>query len=177
MSTFRKTYRKIMGKTKRILVHDKMDITRLGLIFGSAFWGFQLLLPVALFPSAEQIATHSGRTTYALMAMIAPENVWGLLFLVQSVCAAYTLFSGARDKLTLLMDGFLGCLLWTASTAACYVAYWPVQLPLFDAAAVYVPPAAMSGEAVMAFYSWWHMIRHWAEEPASSTFYDIDGGT
>lgn len=170
-------FKKAAKLINRILVHDSMDITRLGLILGSAFWGFQLLLPAQLFPTAAQIAAHTGRTTYALMAVIAPETVWGVLFLVQSVCAAYALFSGTRDKATLFFDAVLGCLLWTASTTACYVAYWPMDKPFLEAAAAYVPPAAMSGEAIMALYSWWHMVRHWAEEPSKGVFNKTDGST
>lgn len=172
MITLAFAYRKILRQIKDTLLHDKMRISRLGLIVGSVLWGTQLLLPTVLFPTAEQIAAHTGRTTYALMALIAPETVWGLLFLLHAFVASYSLFSGTRDWWTLLMDGLLGCLLWTGSTVACYMAYWPIQLPFFQAVVAYPPPAAMSGEIVMAFYAWWHMVRHWAEDPRTSSFYD-----
>lgn len=154
-------------KVKRILLHDQMRVSRLGLIVGSTLWAFQLLLPVDIFPTVAQIAEGKGRHTYMLMATIAPENLWATLFLLHACCASYTLFSGVRDRYTLVFDGVLGCLLWTGSTIACYAAYWPRALPFADALLAYPPPAAMSGEAVMAFAAWWHMIRHWAEEPTA----------
>lgn len=155
----------VVRKIALILFRDRMDITRLGLIVGSFLWAVFLLLPVQLFPTAEQLAAGKGRATYALMARVAPENVWGFLFLLTAVIAAYALFSGVRNRATLLLDGVLGCVLWTGSTAACFAAYWPMHVSFMEAIAAYPPPAAMSGELVMAFYSWWHMIRHWAEDP------------
>lgn len=155
----------VVRKIALILFRDRMGITRLGLIVGSFLWAVFLLLPVQLFPTAEQLAAGKGRATYALMARVAPENVWGFLFLLTAVIAAYALFSGVRNRATLLLDGVLGCVLWTGSTAACFAAYWPMHVSFMEAIAAYPPPAAMSGELVMAFYSWWHMIRHWAEDP------------
>lgn len=155
----------VLHKTVKILFRDRMGITRLGLIMGSFLWALFLLLPVHLFPTAGQLAEGKGRTTYALMARVAPENIWGTLFLLTAIIAAYALFSGVRNRATLLLDGVLGCILWTGSTAACFAAYWPMHVSFMEAIASYPPPAAMSGELVMAFYSWWHMIRHWAEDP------------
>lgn len=155
----------ILRKTGLILFRDRMDITRLGLIVGSSLWAVFLLLPVQLFPTSAQLAAGKGRATYSLMAAVATEEVWGLLFLLTSVIGAYALFSGVRNRVTLLLDGVLGCILWTGSTAACFAAYWPMHVSFMEAIASYPLPAAMSGELVMAFYSWWHMIRHWAEDP------------
>lgn len=162
----------VLRRIKKILIHDTMDMTRLGLTIGSFLWGIQLLLPVTLFPTALQIAEGKGRMTYSLMALVASETVWGLLFVFQACWAAYALFSMKRDKLTLLFDGVLGCALWTGSTVACFIAYWPKGVPVVDAFLAYPSPAAMSGEAIMALYSWWHMVRHWADYPRSSTFFD-----
>lgn len=61
------------------------------------------------------------------MAEVAPEWVWGLAFLVQSVWAFYTLRTGTRNNVTLAMDALLGCLLWTSSTLLCFAAHWPLQ--------------------------------------------------
>ena len=150
-----------------ILIKDKMDITRLGLIFGSLLWAVLLLLPVELFPTAAQIAAGKGRTTYALMATVATERFWGMAFLTNAIFSSLSLFCGIRSRITLLLDGVLGCLLWTGSTLLCFAAYWPHNVGLWEAIISYPPPAAMSGEIVMAFYSWWHMVRHWAEEPTN----------
>ncbi len=78
----------VLHKTVKILFRDRMDIARLGLIMGSFLWALFLLLPVHLFPTAGQLAEGKGRTTYALMARVAPENIWGALFLLTAIIAA-----------------------------------------------------------------------------------------
>lgn len=147
-----------------IFVRDKMLMSRLGIALGSFLFGLQLLLPTTLFPTAAQIAAGTGRVTYAYMAAIAPEYVWGIAFLVHSVWAAYTLVTGVRNHVTLAVDAILGCVLWTTATVACYAAHWPRGLPFFEALAAYPPPAAMSSDVVLSVLAWWHMIRMWAEE-------------
>lgn len=159
----------IKYKTKAIFVTDKMAMTRLGLGVGSLFWALQLSLPIELFPTAEQIAQGKGRMTYAIMAFI-PEQIWATLFLVHGLSCLYSLYSNARTRYTLWFDAVLGMLLWTGSTVSCYVAHWPKTVPLLEAIWVYAPPAAMSGEAIMACYAWWYMLRHWADEPRKSEF-------
>ena len=112
------------------------------------------------------IASGSGRVTYTFMAIIAPEYLWGLLFGLHSVMSMYSLLSGERSYTTLILDGLLGCLLWTTSTIACFAAHWPQApgLNFLDTLLNYPPPAAMSADIVMAGYAWWHMIKFWAEE-------------
>lgn len=154
-----------MPKTLRnILLRDKMLMSRLGLSIGSFLWAAQLALPASLFPTPEQIAAGAGRVTYSYMAAIGPEWVWALLFAIHACFAFYTLFSGVRNTVTLACDGFLGCLLWTTATVACYASHWPRGVPFFEALIQYPTPAAMSADIVMAGYAWWHMIRFWAEE-------------
>jgi hypothetical protein len=103
------------------------------------------------------------RQTYAVMAQIAPELVWGTAFFIQGWFAFYTLLFGVRNHVTLAMDAFLGCILWTASTVACYIAH-------FKGWSTYQPPAAMSGEAILTIASWWHLIRYWAQEGHEHSF-------
>ena len=147
-----------------LLLRDRMLMSRFGLAIGSALWSIQLFMPAHLFPTPEMIATGQGRLTYSLMATIAPEWVWGAFFALHAFFSAYTLFTGVRNTVTLAADGFLGCLLWTSATVACYAAHWPRGLPFLDALVAYPTPAAMSADLVMAFYAWWHMVRFWAEE-------------
>lgn len=149
---------------KYVFLRDRMLMSRFGIACGSMLWAIQLALPIQLFPTAEQIAAGGGRTTYTLMATIAPEWAWALAFMVHSVWAFYTLLTGVRNTVTLACDGFLGCLLWTTSTLACFASHWPQHLPFWSALEEYPPPAAMSADLIMAFYAWWHMIRFWAEE-------------
>lgn len=147
-----------------LLLHDRMLMPRLGLAIGSALWSIQLFMPAPLFPTSEMIAAGQGRQTYSLMATIAPEWVWASFFALHAFFAAYTLFAGVRNTVTLAADGFLGCLLWTSATVACYAAHWPQGLPFWPTFLAYPAPAAMSAAIVMAFYAWWHMVRFWAEE-------------
>lgn len=159
---------------KYILMRDSTLMTRMGLAVGSLLWSIQLALPIELFPPAAQLAVGKGRTTYSIMAVV-PENVWAILFLIHAIWSLYTILTGVRNVVTLAADGVLGCILWTGSTLACFAAYWPHELPFLDALAHYPPPAAMSGEVVMALFSWWHMIRFWAIEETHQTLGDKHG--
>jgi hypothetical protein len=141
-------------KLRTALLDSPMRISRLMLALSSFTWAILLLLPGDLFASCP---------IYNVMAQIASENVWGIAFTVHGVVALYTLTNGTRNHVTLLFDGFLGCTLWTASTVACFVAYWPA-LPFMEALVAYRPPASMSGSIWIAAASWWHLVKHWAEE-------------
>jgi hypothetical protein len=139
----------------KALLDSRMTTTRLILALSSLTWAMLLLLPGELF---------TGRATYAVMALIANENVWGMLFLIHGVFALYTVKSNTANRVTLCLDGFLGCVIWTASTAACFYSHWP-HLPTFwESLIAYRPPAAMSGELWLSVASWIHLIKHWAEE-------------
>lgn len=144
-------------KIRHILVDSSLQATRVWLIFGSFIWCLLLAWPGTLFTPS--------RTTYHLMARVAPEEVWATLFFIQGVWAYYTLRTGVRNKVTLAMDAFLGCVLWSSSTILCFLAHWPVGYPsFFETLIHYPPPAAMSGELIITFASWWHLVRYWAEE-------------
>ena len=148
-----------------MLLDSRMHTTRFLLALSSLTWVFLLLLPGDLF---------HGRPTYAIMDAIAPENVWGILFAIHGVVVLYTLINGTRNTVTLCFDGFLGCIIWTASTAACFAAHWPHE-SFFTALLAYRPPAAMSGAFWLSAASWWHLIKHWAEEE-ERTHYERGSG-
>ena len=105
----------------------------------------------------------TGRTTYDVMAAIASENVWAFLFAVHGCIAIYTLFTNSRNRVTLLLDGLLGCVIWTASTAACFSAHWPHAGSFWISLITYKPPALLSADIWMSVAAWWHFIKHWAE--------------
>lgn len=152
----------------KILVQTPLLATRLWLCLGALMWSILLMWPGELFiPS---------RTTYVLMAKVAPEHVWALAFFTQSVWAFYTLRTGTRNNVTLAMDALLGCVLWTSSTLLCFIAHWPSgYTTFFEQLDHYPPPAAMSGEVVLVIASWWHLVRHWAEEETlQDTMLDCD---
>lgn len=150
---------------KMILLESHMRVTRLILALASLTWAFFLLLPGKLFV----------RSHYEFMQVIAPEEVWGLLFLTHGVVALWTLKTGTRTKATLYFDGFLGCILWTSSTIAGFAVYWPGGFSL-NAMLSYQPPASLSGELWVAIASWWHLIRYWAEEERDHYARSSDGG-
>jgi hypothetical protein len=143
---------------KSILFADHIDATRLLLAMGSFTWAILLAWPGDLFTPA--------RTTYKLMAVVAPELFWALAFLVHGVWAIYTLTTGCRNRASLIMDAFLGCVLWTSSTLLCFAAHWPhgITTGVLDQIMQYPMPAAMSGELWMSIASWWCFVRHWAEK-------------
>lgn len=131
-----------------------MCLTRLLLALSSLTWAFILFTTGHLF---------TGRPTYDVMAAIAGENVWAFPFTVHGCIAMYTLFTNSRNRVTLLLDGLLGCVIWTASTAACFSAYWPHADSFWISLTTYKPPAALSADIWMSVAAWWHFIKHWAE--------------
>jgi hypothetical protein len=87
------------------------------------------------------------------MAALAHENVWASLFLLQGCVMLYSLLWGYRSRLSFVVDALLGCVLWTVSTAACFIAH-------YHAATSYQPPAAMAYEVMGAMASWWCLVRY-----------------
>ena len=142
-------------KLRKALLDSSMHTTRFLLALSSLTWAFLLLLPGSLF---------EGRPTYAVMDAIANEEIWGIAFCVHGTIAIYTLINGSRNRVTLCLDGFLGCIVWTAATTACFAAHWPSTGIFVDSLAAYRPPAAMSADIWMSIAAWWHLIKHWAEE-------------
>ncbi len=137
--------RSIPKRLHYILWHSDLEATRFSLALGSLLWAVLLFWPGELFGH--------GRKTYELMAHIAPECIWGSLFLLQGVVMLYSLLWGYRSQLSFIVDALLGCVLWTASTAACFMAH-------FESLATYQPPAAMSYEVMGALASWWCLVRY-----------------
>jgi hypothetical protein len=122
---------------------------RLMLGMGAVFIGLGFLWPVQVFPTAEQLAAGTGRHTYALMARIAPEWLWGSAFLLQGIVMLWSLLLDYRNNFLLWVDACFGSILWTVSIGACYLAYWHG----FDNLMSYRPPAIMGGEVAAALAS------------------------
>ena len=137
--------RNISSRLNFILWRSDLEATRLALAVGSLLWALLLFYPGELFTET--------RTTYRLMAQIALENVWGMAFLLQGVVMFYSLLWGTKSHLTYMADALLGCVLWTSSTAACFISH-------YFYAPIYQPPAAMSYEVVAAVASWWCLVRY-----------------
>lgn len=129
---------------------------RLMLAVGAVLIGLGFLWPVPVFPTAAQLATGTGRHTYALMAQIAPEWLWGLAFFTQGALMLWSLIFNYHNRYLLWVDACFGSLLWTLSIGACYLAYWPG----FNDIMSYRPPAIMGGEVAAAIASWWVFVRY-----------------
>jgi hypothetical protein len=153
-------------RIKEIMFGCDPDSVRVVIILGSFGWAFLLWWPGDLFPTAEQIANGTGRTTYALMAGLMDEDHWADLFFLQACFASYNLLYKTRNAVTLTVDAMLGCALWSASTIACFLAY-------FKGWSTYQPPAAMASDVAIMAASWWYLVRHWAERPCCYPSCDI----
>ena len=137
--------RNIKSRLYHICWLSDLEATRFSLAVGSLLWAALLFWPGELFTPA--------RTTYHLMAKIAPEEVWALAFLVQGLVMIYSLLWGYKSRLSFFLDALLGCVLWTTSTVACFVAH-------FNSLSTYQPPAAMAYEIMGALASWWCLVRY-----------------
>ena len=87
-----------------------------------------------------------GRPTYTVMAHVMSENAWGFVFLLSSLTQFSILFKGDYH-----------------SKFATYFAGWNLALWLYVVISMYLsvtpPPAAISGEAALAFAAGWIWVR------------------
>jgi len=147
---------RLLPRLYNIAFRSDLVAIRLVLAVGAVLIGLGFLWPVPVFPTAAQLAAGTGRHTYALMAQMAPEWVWGTAFFVQGVLMLWCLLIDYRNKYLLWIDACFGSLLWTLAVGACYLAYWQG----FDNLMVYRPPAIMGGEVAAAGASWWCFVRY-----------------
>lgn len=150
--------RYLVNRWKVITFGSDMLATRFSLAIGAILWAIFLFWPGNLFTPA--------RTTYHLMAEIMSENAWATLFLIQGIVAFVTLFGEIRNRWTLVFDASLGCALWTSSTIACFLSH-------YHGLSTYQPPAAMSYEVLGMVSSWWHLVRHWAEDETGNNAFQV----
>lgn len=132
------------NRVYHILWKSDMEATRFSLAMAGMIWAMLLWWPETLFTPT--------RTTYRIMSEWATEFQWGMAFFVQAFVMFWALFRQRTSKVVWMADGLLGCVLWTAATAACFASHWQTGVP-------YAPPAAMSAEVALMLASWWHFIR------------------
>jgi len=99
-------------RLSEVIWHSDMLTTRVSLAVGSLIWAALLLWPTTLFTPA--------RTTYRLMAEVANENVWGVLFLLHGLVALYQLLARELKENCVLAANTVGCVLLTSSTIDCF---------------------------------------------------------
>jgi hypothetical protein len=127
------------------------------LALGSIYTGLQFALwPVGVFPTEVQMLSGGGRHTYALMAQIAPEWVWGWLMIAQGVLAYNSLRTRTYNALRLWFDAALGATIWLTAVACCYFAYWPSNNDL----SIWRIPKIMGMEAVASLFMLVIVIRY-----------------
>jgi hypothetical protein len=123
-----------------------MEMTRFGLALGAVVVGLLFLWPGTLFTET--------RTTYLLMKVVASENVWGGLFLIQGIAMLYSLLYGYRSKAFFIIDALMGCILWASLAILCFWSHY------IYSQGSYQPPAAMGYDLVGMWMSFWHLVRY-----------------
>lgn len=147
---------RLLPRLYDIVFRSDLVAIRLVLAVGAILIGMGFLWPVPVFPTAAQLAAGTGRHTYALMAQMAPEWMWGTAFFVQGIIMLWCLLIDYHNRYLLWIDACFGSLLWTLAVGACYLAYWQG----FDNLMAYRPPAIMGGEVAAAAASWWCFVRY-----------------
>lgn len=140
-----------------ILFRSDLEGLRMMLAIGSVWTGFHFAFwPINVFPDAAQIANGGGRHTYALMAQIAPEWVWGLAMMAQGSLAYHSLRTRTYNALRLWFDAAFGATIWITAVACCYFAYWPTNGDL----SLWRVPKIMGMEAVGSLFMLVIVIRY-----------------
>lgn len=120
----------------KAMFDDKMVNTRIVLALSEFLWAVLLLWPGDTFT----------RPTYAHMALVISEEAWGVVFAMS-----------AAMQLTIVLQGDFH------SRFARYFAAWNAVLWVYVVASmllsVYPPPAAISGEIVLAGFAFWIWLR------------------
>lgn len=126
-----------------IMKHSDLLYSRFCLALSSFLWSVMLFWPGDTF----------SRPTYSMMGNLFGETIWALSFLIHFSISIIALCWNKVNPFTLVGEGIFGCLLWSASC-------------LMMLMSVYPPPAAISAEIMMAFTSWWILIRYpvWREK-------------
>lgn len=127
---------KLVSAVRRILFEEEFVGTRLILALSEFMWAILLLWPGDSFD----------RPTYSVMAKVMPEEAWGLVFLV----------SGVTQISIVLREEFY-CV-FSRYFAAWNAALW-VYVVVAMLLSVSPPPAAVSGEIVLAFAATWIWVK------------------
>lgn len=129
-------YDKIIDAFSHAMFNTDMVSARLMLGLSEFVWAVLLLWPGDTF----------GRPTYAIMAMIMPEDCWGILFFFTSMMQFGIIASKKYHSREARYFAAYNALLW-------------VFVIISMLKSVYPPPAAISAEIVMALASSWIWFR------------------
>lgn len=119
------------------------------ILYGSDLIAVRFLLGLAEITWAATLywpGLTFGRPTYSVMAQIAPEDVWALLFFVTGVIQFKLLFSGELHSARATWFAAWNCNFWFFTVLSMYMSVYP-------------PPAGISGELALAVGSIWVFLR------------------
>jgi hypothetical protein len=124
-------------KLLRIGYYSDLHATRFVLALSELIWAITLLWPGDTF----------GRPTYKFMSQLIPsEELWGIIWLFSAITQFYILITGKyHERPSVIFAGFNSILWWT-----CVISMYLSVSPI---------PAAISGEAALAFAASWIYVR------------------
>lgn len=120
----------------KIVFYSDLHGTRFMLALAEAIWAITLFMPGDTF----------ARPTYAVMSHVMPEDAWAFIFAISAVTQLSILIR--CEYHTTFATTFAGwnSVLWSFVVCSMYFSVSP-------------PPAAISGEAALAFGAAWIWIR------------------
>lgn len=128
--------RRRLWRVREVLFDSDMAATRTILAIAELIWAINLLWPGASFE----------RHTYAAMAAIADETIWGLAFLITAYVQWRIVAIGEFHSPAARYFAFWNALLWAYSAGGIYFSVFP-------------PAAALSAELALTLASFWICIR------------------
>lgn len=146
-----------------VLATADMRMLRLWLALGGLLWGLVLLIPQSMYPDHGEVNRSCASWTpclsiHDLFSTPSFGMVVGLLFIVQSFAAIYSVIFKVYDRTLLIPDAVLGCALWSLMAVATITAQ-------FIHVRTFIPPSPMAADVLVMLASWWSLIRFISEEP------------
>lgn len=129
-----------MSKTKlraiELIYGSDLHATRFMLGLAELVWAIALIWPGDTF----------SRPTYSMMASIAPEECWAVVFGMSAYIQFCILFHGNYHSRLAVIFACFNSLFWIFTVISMYMSVYP-------------PPGAISGELALAFGAAWVFIR------------------
>lgn len=130
-------------KVSTALFDSDLIATRVFLAIAEFLWAGMLWWPGDSF----------SRPTYTVMAVVMPEDMWAILFMVTGCLQMYIVINSLYNTLRAHYFALWNASLWTAVVLSMLLSVYP-------------PPAAIAGEVSMMFAAVWIWLRpvllaHW----------------
>jgi hypothetical protein len=131
-----KTFNDAYIRLVRVLFYSDLHGTRCILALAEVIWSITLFLPGETF----------SRPTYHVMAQVASENAWGVIFAISAITQISILVKGEYHSTFSTVFAGWNSVLWSFVVISMYLSISPV-------------PAAISGETALAIGAAWIWIR------------------